>query len=245
MFIVFSLFCSKLTVHAQRFLVPLPATGRLAGGVFRGLGLLLHSPVARAAGADAVRPHGPGGAGRLLRPLAGGQARLVQALLAVLGLQAPQAHLILPFRSQRTHLLGIHCENRNILRRGRISCLVWMPCCEKIVMQHIWVSYYLSRRLSPTNMVKDGQQCDYLSCQFCSSVSGRNEIVLMWSCLIWFLSWVLLYAFAWFDVRIRIKTSLHTQHATYMLMQINWTVKRDCQLILRCELCFLKYFTEL
>lgn len=78
----------KLTVHAVCVLLFVPVSNRCWCGVHSGLW------------AEAVPPYRPDRAARLLCALAGRQARLIQALRAVLGLQAPQAHLILALRPQ-------------------------------------------------------------------------------------------------------------------------------------------------
>lgn len=109
-------FCYSLglTVHPQWFLVPLPV-GRHVGGVLLSRGLWLHlAPAGPAARAEAERPGGVGRAAGLLCHLAGCQTRLVQALVAVLGLQAPQAHLIVFLRTQRADLLSVHCEGKSL-----------------------------------------------------------------------------------------------------------------------------------
>lgn len=125
----------KPTVHPRCFLVSLPVGGGRCGGVLRWVRLHL-SPVVPVAWAEAEaeRPSGAGGAAGLLGALAGRQARLVQALWAVLDLQAPQTGLILPFRPQRARLSGVNCGNicceklKNMLYRGAMFIRTCPPC---------------------------------------------------------------------------------------------------------------------
>lgn len=60
--------------------------------------------------AEAQQLRGASGAAGLLGTFTGCQARHVQALRAILELQAPQTGLILPLRSQWARLSSVNCD---------------------------------------------------------------------------------------------------------------------------------------
>lgn len=118
-------FQKEPTVHPWWFLISFPVSGGWGGGVLWRVRFYL-PPVVAVARAEAEWLRRASRTARLLGSFTGCQACLVQALRAILELQAPQTGLILPLRSQWARLSGVNCEEiygqaENIVEKKYLS----------------------------------------------------------------------------------------------------------------------------